>query len=205
MRVFGLPLLAWMLVLAAGLSACGQDEGADEQATAEPEPIQVWTFERTTGEDEGESIVDRLPASPTRTVLIPATSLFPGGARVDPAIDNPYAGDAAAIAAGERHFAAFNCGGCHAPLGGGGMGPPLSDDEWIYGAEPAQIYLTIMHGRPEGMPAFGSMLPRQTIWELVAYIETLDEIENPAAKLGFDPARGEDDAAREDENDQADQ
>jgi len=55
------------------------------------------------------------------------------------------------------------------------------------------------------MPAFGSMLPRQTIWELVAYIETLDEIENPAAELGFDPARGQDDAASEDENAQADQ
>ena len=204
MPVHGLPLFAWMLVLAASLSACGQDEGAEEQATAEPEPVQVWSFQRTTG-DVDEGIVDRLPASPTRTVLIPATNLFPGGARIDPAIENPYAGDAAAIAAGERHFAAFNCAGCHAPLGGGGMGPPLSDDEWIYGAEPAQIYLTILHGRPEGMPAFGSMLPRQTIWELVAYIETLDEIENPAAELGFDPARGADDAASDDENAQADQ
>lgn len=203
MRAQELSLLGWMLLLAASVSACGQDEGAEEQATAEPEPLEVWSFERTTG-DDGEGIVDRLPASPTRTVLIPATSLFPGSARVDPAIDNPYAGEADAIAAGERHFAAFNCAGCHAPLGGGGMGPPLSDDEWIYGAEPAQIYLSVMHGRPEGMPAFGSMLPRQTIWELVAYIETLDEIENPAAQLGFDPARGEDDAS-EDAGGQADQ
>jgi len=137
---------------------------------------------------------------------VPATTLFPGAARVDPAIENPYAGDAAAIAAGERHFAAFNCAGCHAPLGGGGMGPPLSDSEWIYGDEPAQIFLTIVHGRPQGMPAFGSMLPGRAIWELVAYIDTLDEIDEPAAELGFDPNRGRfEPAAEDDQSVQADQ
>jgi mono/diheme cytochrome c family protein len=203
MRVRGLSLLATLAVTTA-LGACGDEGQNREQATVQPEPLEVWSFQRTTGEVAGESIVDRLPASPTRTVLIPSTNLFPGGARIDPAIENPYSGDAAAIAAGERHFAAFNCAGCHAPLGGGGMGPPLSDDAWIYGAEPAQIYLTIVHGRPEGMPAFGSMLPRQTIWELVAYIETLDEIEDPAARLGFDPTRGEEGAAAENETGQTD-
>ena len=40
--------------------------------------------------------------SPTRTVLIPVTNLFPGGARIDPEIENPDAGDADATAAGER-------------------------------------------------------------------------------------------------------
>src|SRR5690606_15804703 len=106
--------------------------------------------------------------------------------RIDPAILNPLSGDPEAVAAGERHFAAFNCGGCHAPLGGGGMGPPLSDDAWIYGSEPAQIYLSILHGRPDGMPAWSSMLPRRTIWELVSYIETLAEIQDPTAARGSD-------------------
>ena len=32
-----------------------------------PEAIEVWSFQRMTGEMAGESIVDRLPASPTRT------------------------------------------------------------------------------------------------------------------------------------------
>jgi cytochrome c oxidase cbb3-type subunit 3 len=131
---------------------------------------------------------------------VPATTLFPGGARVDPGIENPFAGDAAAIAAGKRHFAAFNCAGCHAPLGGGGMGPPLSDDDWIYGGEPAQIYLSIVHGRAQGMPAFGAMLPGKTVWELVAYVETLSEIQDAAAELGFDANRGRfEPAADEDE------
>src|SRR5690606_12231604 len=112
----------------------------------------------------------RLPADGDLAVFVPATELFPGSGRLDPAIENPLSGDPAAIAAGERHFEAFNCAGCHAPLGGGGMGPPLSDNVWIHGGAPAQIYLSIMHGRPEGMPAWSSMLPRRTAWEMVAYI-----------------------------------
>lgn len=196
--------LPGVLALALALAACGQEQEGGEQAAAQPELPQVWSLAGGTGEADA-AMEDRLPASPTQTLLVPSTTLFPGVARVDPGVENPYAGDADAIAAGERHFAAFNCAGCHAPLGGGGMGPPLSDDAWIYGSEPAQIYLTIVHGRPEGMPAFGSMLPGRTVWELVAYIQTLPEIEDPAARLGFDPNRGRFEAAdSEDENGQAD-
>lgn len=162
------------------------DRGAGQQA----QPGQAGTFDAQrrpggpTGDEQG-----RMPADADLTMRIAATDLFPGAARLDPNIRNPYSGDPQAISAGERHFAAFNCGGCHAPLGGGGMGPPLSDDAWIYGSQPAQIYLSIMHGRPEGMPSWSSMLPRQTAWELVAYIETLDEIDDYAAEKGFDSNR----------------
>lgn len=53
------------------------------------------------------------------------------------------------------------------------MGPALSDNQWIYGGKPAQIYLSIMQGRPKGMPAWGGTLSSQAIWSLVAYVETL--------------------------------
>ena len=36
---------------------------------------------------------------------------------------------------GKRLFSWYNCIGCHAN-GGGGIGPPLMDDEWIYGSRP---------------------------------------------------------------------
>ncbi|HKF94635.1 MAG TPA: c-type cytochrome, partial [Gammaproteobacteria bacterium] len=52
-------------------------------------------------------------------------------------IKNPYAGDKNAVAAGKQLFISMNCVGCHAPYGGGGMGPPLSDNRWIYGNKPA--------------------------------------------------------------------
>jgi cytochrome c oxidase cbb3-type subunit 3 len=38
--------------------------------------------------------------------------------------------------------------------GGGGMGPPLMDNEWIYGSSPENIVATIVEGRPNGMPSF---------------------------------------------------
>ena len=42
---------------------------------------------------------------------------------------------------GQLLFEQMNCSGCHAN-GGGGMGPPLMDDEWIYGSQPNQIFAT---------------------------------------------------------------
>jgi cytochrome c2 len=70
-------------------------------------------------------------------------------------------------------FVSMNCVGCHAPNGGGGMGPALSERQFIYGREPANIYLSIEQGRPKGMPAWGELLPANTIWDLVAYITSI--------------------------------
>ena len=53
------------------------------------------------------------------------------------------------------------------------MGPALMDDRWIYGAEPAQIYETIVEGRPNGMPAFRGKIAEQQTWQLVAYVRSL--------------------------------
>ena len=168
-----------------GTDAAGTGSGAVATRSAREGATASGTFTPVV-EADLQSVAERLPAEGDRVIYVPATSLFPGSARIAAGIANPHAGDPAAIAAGERHFEAFNCGGCHAPLGGGGMGPPLSDEEWIYGDEPAQIFLSIMHGRPEGMPAWSSMLPQRTAWEIVAYIESLAGIEDYAGKKGFD-------------------
>ncbi len=53
------------------------------------------------------------------------------------------------------------------------MGPALNDKYWRYGGTPAQIYKSIYEGRPKGMPAWGTALPPNDIWQLVAYIESL--------------------------------
>ncbi|HET7307430.1 MAG TPA: c-type cytochrome [Gammaproteobacteria bacterium] len=92
---------------------------------------------------------------------------------VQPPIKNPYATSKTAVMEGKKLFKALNCAGCHGPGGGGGMGPALSDTVWKYGDTPADIYLTIAHGRPGGMPAWGSALPPQAIWALVTYVKTL--------------------------------
>lgn len=104
---------------------------------------------------------------------VPVTQIYPGGSPADlnTAIQNPLANDPDARQRGMKDFDSFNCSGCHAANGGGGMGPALSDAAWIYGSSAANIYLSIAQGRPAGMPAFGAMLPDRTIWELVAYVQ----------------------------------
>jgi cytochrome c oxidase cbb3-type subunit 3 len=80
--------------------------------------------------------------------------------------------NAFALAEGKRLYAWYNCNGCHAN-GGGDKGPALMDDVWIYGSEPANIYATIVEGRPNGMPSFGGHIPDEQVWQLVAYVRSM--------------------------------
>jgi len=103
----------------------------------------------------------------------------PGPRRTPPAMKNPYAGDDAAMQAGRKLFVSFNCSGCHGGHAGGGMGPSLRDEDWIYGKQPADIFDSIAEGRAHGMPAWGTLLPPQYIWQLVGYIQTLRTPQEP--------------------------
>lgn len=89
-----------------------------------------------------------------------------------PIVRNPFEGNAQALADGERLYHWYNCSGCHFN-GGGGMGPPLMDDEWIYGSEPQNVLDTILEGRPEGMPSYGGLIPQEQAWQIVAYVRSL--------------------------------
>ena len=80
--------------------------------------------------------------------------------------------NAFAVNQGKRLFRWYNCNGCHAQ-GGGNMGPPLMDDKWLYGHGPADVYASIVQGRPSGMPAFGGRIPEDQLWQLVAYVRSL--------------------------------
>jgi cytochrome c oxidase cbb3-type subunit 3 len=109
----------------------------------------------------------------------PVSPILPGNPGPLPGPGNPYSGDAAAVERGMRDFVSFNCVGCHAPNGGGGMGPSLSDDKWLHGSSPAQVFLSIYQGRSNGMPAWGKTLPTSQIWDLVAYVEGLSRPPGP--------------------------
>ena len=96
--------------------------------------------------------------------------------------ENPYAADSDAAREGRSVFVSFNCYGCHGGHGGGGMGPSLRDRDWIYGSSAELIYDAIARGRANGMPAWGTRLTEERIWQLVSYIQTLStdsEIEPP--------------------------
>jgi cytochrome c oxidase cbb3-type subunit 3 len=113
---------------------------------------------------------------------VPVTGVVPGDVNTAPNIKNPLANDPNAAQRGMKDFDAFNCSGCHAANGAGGMGPSLSNDAWVYRSSPANIYLTIVQGRAKGMPAWGAMLPDRVIWELVSYIQSISE--KPTGKFG---------------------
>lgn len=138
-----LALLFPALVLG---SACGREE-------AKPAPAATWLAE---------------PIAAVRT-----SELAAGAANQPPAIANPYADDPAAITQGRQLFMSFNCAGCHGGAGGGGIGPPLADEQWIYGGSDANIYASIVQGRPNGMPAFGPSLQGEVVWKLAAYVKSL--------------------------------
>ena len=86
---------------------------------------------------------------------------------------DPYAQDRIALAQGRQFFVRYNCSGCHGGHAGGGMGPSLRDPVWIYGSSDTEIFESIAQGRAHGMPAWGTRLPQDEIWKLVAYIKSL--------------------------------
>jgi len=117
-----------------------------------------------------------LRPAPTRVALFGdaarESELQPGGKQSQPLVTNPYDGNAYAISEGGRLYNWYNCSGCHSQ-GGGGIGPPLIKKDWIYGGEPANLFDTIVKGRPNGMPAWGGKIPENQVWQIVAYVQSL--------------------------------
>jgi cytochrome c oxidase cbb3-type subunit 3 len=113
-----------------------------------------------------------IPPGASPTGVIPEGQLHAGGPATFDSTISAYSDNAYAVSQGQRLYASMNCVGCHFH-GGGGIGPPLMDDEWIYGSDPAQIFRTIVEGRPNGMPSYAGKLTNQQIWQVVAYVRTL--------------------------------
>lgn len=114
----------------------------------------------------------QLPVASARSQTPVLSQLFPGGQPIATPENSPFQNNAYGTAEGKRLFDAYNCSGCHSH-GGGGMGPALMDDEWIYGSHPANIFATIVEGRPNGMPAFRNKIPDAQVWQLVAYVQSM--------------------------------
>jgi cytochrome c oxidase cbb3-type subunit 3 len=78
-----------------------------------------------------------------------------------------------AMAMGERLFATY-CTVCHGSDARGAKGfPNLRDSEWLYGGAPKTIETTILNGRSGTMPAWGSVLSKQDIFDTAEYVRTL--------------------------------
>jgi cytochrome c oxidase cbb3-type subunit 3 len=102
----------------------------------------------------------------------PVTTELYAGTQPPPPGESPFQENAYATGEGKRLFDQYNCSACHAH-GGGGFGPPLMDDKWLYGSRPANIFATIVEGRPNGMPSFRNKIPDSQVWQLVAYVQAM--------------------------------
>ncbi len=135
----------------------------------------------TTSCDREDRRFSEAPPAGAPGSVVRVSPLQPGPVTIVSSPGNPYDENAYALSQGQRLYAWFNCAGCHAN-GGGGMGPPLMDDEWIYGSEPAQIYRTIVEGRPNGMPAWAGRIPDMQVWQIVAYVRSMSGLVPSSAR-----------------------
>jgi cytochrome c oxidase cbb3-type subunit 3 len=128
-------------------------------------------------------------------LTISLVNIAPGGARplsIEPEEAKRFDGVPEQIAAGRQLYQAYNCVGCHFN-GGGGMGPPLMDDHWIYGSSMENIAASIIQGRPAGMPTFRKMVTGDQVWQLAAYVRSLSGLPEKE-QAPADSERGNDSA-----------
>lgn len=138
-----------------------------------PAVVALIAVTMTTACEREERRFRELPPAGSAVSDVVMSPLQPGPSLVSVAHEHPYERNAWAVAQGKRLYVQMNCAGCHGMGGGGGMGPPLMDDEWIYGADPANIYSTIVEGRPNGMPSFRGRLSNDQVWQIVAYVRAM--------------------------------
>lgn len=78
--------------------------------------------------------------------------------------------DRQTVRAGAQLFS-LHCSRCHGSVGEGSIGPNLTDDYWIGGSAPVDIYQTIHDGRlTSGMPAAGPQLGARACKLVAAYV-----------------------------------
>lgn len=156
--------LALASVVATGVACTTDSRAAEVPRAGQQEPVRQVVVPRPARADSGVRFV-RHPLHIQPAGTSPRDTL---------ALRNPHAGDAAAVATGEKLFTAYNCIDCHGAGGGGAMGPSLADGRWHFGGSDAEVFESIYQGRPEGMPAWGGMLGRDQVWLLVSYVRSLE-------------------------------
>lgn len=82
--------------------------------------------------------------------------------------------DPAQVKAGHEVFTS-KCASCHAPDGGGLIGPNLTDHFWINGnGSLSAIFKVVNEGvADKGMPPWGPVLPAKEVQQAVAFVRSL--------------------------------
>ena len=122
-------------------------------------------------------LIAAAPCGPSDTDSAAAASaqvsdrVFAGGAApAEESLENPFKDDVKSVAEGEQLFGSMNCAECHGGGALGFVGPSLVDGRWRYGGADGSVFRSSHSGRPQGMPAFGGILPENAIWKIVTYL-----------------------------------
>jgi cytochrome c oxidase cbb3-type subunit 3 len=124
--------------------------------------VGYWLFYQVFG---GTSLATQLERDQAAVLARAAASA--------PVTDDLLAGLTKDAGTQEKAHALFvqQCAQCHNADGSGKIGPNLTDDYWIHGHQPAQIYDTISKGvLVKGMPAWGPLLGQEKIKWLASYV-----------------------------------
>ena len=112
------------------------------------------------------------PPSSFKSYDVTMSDIHPGSVGLPQPVQNASEERAYDTNEGKRLYTQYNCSGCHFN-GGGGIGPALMDEKWIYGANSENIYATIVEGRPNGMPSFRQKIPDNQILQIVSYVRAM--------------------------------
>lgn len=92
------------------------------------------------------------------------------------------AADPEAQATGQRMFLTY-CAQCHGADAHGAKGfPNLTDDDWLYGGDPAKIKETVTGGRNGTMPTFGAILGAEDVKDVANYVRSLSNLANDSLR-----------------------
>lgn len=111
-------------------------------------------------------------------------------------LKSPYSDYASVAEEGRKKYLAAGCNGCHG-MGGGGMGPPLTNQVWVYGKDDDTLFRLIALGSDElqkqgysrkgsenvvgPMPPFGGIVKSDDdLWKIIAFIRSV----NPSSAEG---------------------
>ena len=102
--------------------------------------------------------------------------------KTDPGALREYATDAAMAEAGAVEFAAI-CAACHGQQGEGTIGPNLTDEYWLHGADPEAVWTSIAEGFPTaGMPPMKDQLGEEERAQVMAFVYSLQGTSPPNPK-----------------------
>src|SRR5262245_66383822 len=114
----------------------------------------------------------RLPVALVFLVSV-ALSTAAAVATQAPQVANPFAGDAAAVAAGRDLYNQM-CQSCHGSAGQGtDRGPALASGTFVHGGTDGELFRSIRNGVPGTQMAGFPGLSEPDVWRLVTYFRTL--------------------------------